>query len=204
MWKFILLNILYPFAPFISIELNKNLINRNEESKFNSLPDKVKTNYDGDFLNEIKIIKDFVVGIRSLRKNLSIKPGNKIVCYYNLSVDGQSFIDLNKNIIEELCNLELFNNISESNEKGSLISNHTNSGTISIEIDDDTDFSAQISKLSKDLKSLKKIAHLSESKLNNKGFLNAAPDDVIKEEKNKLKDTSDSIREIESLILQLK
>jgi valyl-tRNA synthetase len=108
----------------------------------------------------------------------------------------------NKFIVENLCNLESLN-LLEKNININLISNLTPSGTISFEKRDDLDFTNQISKLNKDLVSLEKALNLSVSKLNNKGFLESAPDNIIKEEKDKKVTISASIKDIRDLIFQL-
>tara|TARA_B100000579_G_C22848508_1_gene865892 strand:+ start:3192 stop:5834 length:2643 start_codon:yes stop_codon:yes gene_type:complete len=197
------LNVLYPFAPFISNELNQNLSANKDEINFRSFPNKIKTNYEGNFVDELKLLKDFTIGIRSLRKNLMIKPSKKIVCYYNLNVEEYSSVPYIKDIIKELCNLESLLDVRDIRIDGKLISNHTNSGTLSILRDNDIDFSQQISKLSKDMKLLEKASTLSKSKLSNKGFLDSAPEEIIKEEEDKLNEALNSIKEIENLISQL-
>ena len=53
------------------------------------------------------------------------------------------------------------------------------------------------------MKLLEKASTLSKSKLSNKGFLDSAPEEIIKEEEDKLNEALNSIKEIENLISQL-
>ncbi len=196
------LNILYPFCPFISLELKEKLEPEIVDKLFTKLPQSLHISYKGDFDSEIQLIKDFTIGIRSLRKNLLISPSEKIVAYYSTNDKNNKFLEDNKFIVENLCNLESLN-LLEKNININLISNLTPSGTISFEKRDDLDFTNQISKLNKDLVSLEKALNLSVSKLNNKGFLESAPDNIIKEEKDKKVTISASIKDIRDLIFQL-
>ena len=196
------LNILYPFCPFISLELKEKLEPEIVDKLFTKLPQSLNISYKGDFDSEMQLIKDFTIGIRSLRKNLLISPSEKIVAYYSINNKNNKFLEDNKFIVENLCNLESLN-LLEKNININLISNLTPSGTISFEKRDDLDFTNQISKLNKDLVSLEKALNLSVSKLNNKGFLESAPDNIIKEEKDKKVTISASIKDIKDLIFQL-
>ena len=99
------LNLLYPFAPFISLELHDVLNKGGKGNKFETLPKKLEFNYSEDFNKQIKQIKELTIGIRSLRKNLEIKPNEKIKSYYSLSTSnirshyvGRTFIEPTQNI----------------------------------------------------------------------------------------------------------
>ena len=197
------LNLLYPFSPFISIELKEKLEPEVTNKSFTGLPSNFDISYIGDFNFEVQLIKDFTIGIRSLRKNLMIPPGEKIIAYCSSDFENNKFLDENKFIIERLCNLKSLN-VLENNTDMKLISNLTPSGPISFKKDKDMDFGIQISKLNKDLASLEKSLKLTNSKLTNKGFLESAPEDIVSEEKHKKSTFSSSIEDIKGLILQLK
>jgi valyl-tRNA synthetase len=170
--------------------------------KFNELPNKLGTNYSGDYKSEIQLIKDFTNAIRSLRKNLLITPAEKLSCYCILTTVDRKFLEDNSHIIEKLCNLDNLILIEEENDLN-LISNITPSGVVSFIKNNNLDFSVQIEKLNKDLISLEKTLTLSKSKLNNKGFLESAPEHIIEEEKIKLNDTNSLATDIRNLISQL-
>lgn len=197
------LNLLYPFAPFISLELHDVLNKGGKGNKFETLPKKLEFNYSEDFNKQIKQIKELTIGIRSLRKNLEIKPNEKIKSYYSLSTSNDELSNESKNLISGLCNLESLN-LLDDNSQNPLISNVTPSGTVAFLKTNNVDFSAQIKKLNKDLLSLEKILELSNSKLKNKGFLDSAPINIVSEEKNKVKETILLIEEVKNLIAQLK
>ncbi|MEE2974925.1 MAG: valine--tRNA ligase [Thermodesulfobacteriota bacterium] len=196
------INLLYPFCPFISLELKEKIEPESKNKIFQKLPQKLNHFYSGDYESEIQLIKDFTNGVRSLRKNLMIQPKDKIVAYYSTNSKNYEFLVENKFIIESLCNLQSFNLLDENSEL-KLISNVTSSGSISFEKSSKHNFSKQILKLNKDLVSLEKSLNLTKSKLENKGFLDSAPEDIVNEEKLKETSISTTILEIKDLIFQL-
>ena len=196
------INLLYPFCPFISLELKEKIEPESKNKIFQKLPQKLNHFYSGDYESEIQLIKDFTNGVRSLRKNLMIQPKDKIVAYYSTNSKNYEFLVENKFIIESLCNLQSFN-LLDKNSELKLISNVTSSGSISFEKSSNHNFSKQILKLNKDLVSLEKSLNLTKSKLENKGFLDSAPEDIVNEEKLKETSISSTILEIKDLIFQL-
>ena len=177
---------------------------KSEDELLNNRNENVKIyDYNIDFNKQIKQIKELTIGIRSLRKNLEIKPNEKIKSYYSLSNSNNELSNESKNLISGLCNLESLN-LLDDNSQDPLISNVTPSGTVAFLKTKNVDFSGQIKKLNKDLSSLEKTLELSNSKLKNKGFLDSAPINIISEEKNKVKETILLIDEVKNLIAQLK
>ena len=88
------------------------------------MPSSFDISYIGDFNFEVQLIKDFTIGIRSLRKNLMIPPGEKIIAYCSSDFENNKFLDENKFIIERLCNLKSLN-VLENTTDMKLISNLT-------------------------------------------------------------------------------
>ena len=81
--KEILLNIfhdfillLFPFCPFISSELLSQI---NKSNKNKELPEKNKYNFESFDEMKFNVLQDFVISVRSFRKNLSIPPLKKLI-----------------------------------------------------------------------------------------------------------------------------
>ena len=167
------------------------------------MPDLYSVDEEERLMREFEIFQDCIVSIRSLRKNLSIPSGKKIVCYYH-QVDSRFkvFIEGNRNFFLKLAGLDDF--IEVDNTKNlNLISNITADLIISIEKNSEFDYKSQIAKLKKDLVSQEKLYAQSNNKLKNKGFLESAPKEIIEKEKEKLKKSKEDIDEIKNLLSQL-
>ena len=131
-----------------------------------------------------------------------ISPSEKIDCFYSLNDEDDSFISANTNFILKLGNISSLSNINESSDL-EFISTITDSGTISFIKESNIDFVAQINKLKKDLISLDKSLALSNSKLQNKGFISSAPEDVVKLEEKKISKFANDIGKIKDILNQL-
>ena len=66
------------------------------------------------------------------------------------------------------------------------------------------DINEEVKRLEKDLIKLKSDIDKTAKKLDNKEFLNKAPEDVIEKEKNKFEEYSFQINKIEDVLLKLK
>ena len=154
-------------------------------------------------MREFEIFQDCIVSIRSLRKNLSIPSGKKIVCYYH-QVDSRFkvFIEENRNLFLRLASLDDFIEVDNTKDLN-LISNIASDLIISIEKNSQFDYNPQIVKLKKDLVSQEKLHTQSNNKLKNKGFLESAPKEIIDKEKEKLKKSKEDRDEIKNLLRQL-
>ncbi len=198
------LSLLYPFSPFISLELYNQLNSKPQQKLLIAdMPDLYSVDEEERLMREFEIFQDCIVSIRSLRKNLSIPSGKKIVCYYH-QVDSRFkvFIEGNRNFFLKLAGLDDF--IEVDNTKNlNLISNITADLIISIEKNSEFDYKSQIAKLKKDLVSQEKLYAQSNNKLKNKGFLESAPKEIREKEKEKLKKSKDDIDEIKNLLSQL-
>ena len=201
LYKF--LNLLYPFAPFISIEI-RNQLNFHQDTSlhFSDIPKPYEIKNEAKNVKHFKILQDSIIAIRSLRKNLSIPPGEKINCYYKTSPQSTKFIEKNPDLFLKLANLKSFKKFDDTSNV-QLISNITSYGIISIEKKIEHDYIIQIKKLNKDLLSLQNIHDQSNKKLNNKGFLNSAPQEIVTKEKDRLDKSKEDINQIQNLLNQL-
>ena len=112
--KEILLNIfhdfillLFPFCPFISSELLSQI---NKSNKNKVLPDKNKYNFEGFDKMKFSILQDFVISVRSFRKNLSIPPAEKIDIFIEKNSKYYEFIIENSTLISKLININSIKN----------------------------------------------------------------------------------------------
>ena len=190
--------ILYPFCPFISLDLLNNMNPNNLHMK---IPDKNKYNFENPESDNFVIIQDFIVKVRSLRKNLSIPPTEKIKVYIDKSNIHYEFLNKNFNIVSKLANVESL--IEETGNEKNIITTVSKFFRISFVRDEKMDIQMQKSKLLKDLDSINKDLNRVESKLKNKKFLDSAPRDVIDRENRILKESKLIKENIESILRQL-
>ena len=188
--------LLFPYCPFLSKELMHKLTGTGD---ILSLPNIDKYSYDIDLCNDFIKIKKIITSIRSLRKNLSIPPKEKITIY--VSQEFKDFLDGNHNVVSNLANVDSIE--SDDNCNFDLITNVSESIKVSIKKDNDLNYDVQINKLKKDLVVLQKDLQRSESKLKNSKFLSSAPEDIVLREKRILEESTEYIKNLNNILKQL-
>ncbi len=213
-----LLILWHPFIPFVTEEIWKNLKpghknpsnpllqRRNNdllmiekwpgrEQKF-SFP-KAESNFE--------IIKGIIVTIRNARAEYKIEPSKKInAVIYAGKIRNENFrslqsqSDLIKNLRTGIDKLEI-------KERGDKIKDavYLIAGGIEIYLLGMVDKEKEKKNLEKEIENLKKYLSQIKNKLGNKGFIANAPDKIVKEEKNKHKESEKKLGKLEEKIKTL-
>ena len=187
--------LIYPFCPFISSEiLSFHSTNIKETLVFPK-----STKYSVVPTNDFERLQDFVVAVRSLRKNLSIPPQDKI----NVYVAGEdNFLNTNIRFLKKLAGINEIIFVLDS--KGRYVTNVSKFYKVSFELNDSMNIKEQKAKLLKDLSAVKNDYKKSDAKLRNNKFLDSAPEDVILREKRILNESTKYIENLENILNQLK
>lgn len=184
----------YPFCPFISSEI---LSFHNKNMKENLIfPEHSK--YGRSSTIDFERFQDFVVAVRSLRKNLLIPPQDKIKVYVD---DEDNFLNRNIQFLKKLAGIDEI--VSTTNPGVRLVTNVSKFYKVSFELNDSMNVEEQKAKLLKDLDTIKKDFKRSDAKLKNKKFMDSAPEDVVQREKRILLESKRNISNIESILDQL-
>ena len=203
--KEILLNIfhdfillLFPFCPFISSELLSQI---NKSNKNKVLPDKNKYNFEGFDKMKFSILQDFVISVRSFRKNLSIPPAEKIDIFIEENSKYYEFIIENSTLISKLININSIKNYDMKDKM--FITTVSRYFKISIRKTSDMDIVSQKNKLLKDLVVINKDLERVSNKLKSSKFLESAPEEVIEREKRICSQAEIAKENIENILNQL-
>ena len=203
--KEILLNIfhdfillLFPFCPFISSELLSQI---NKSNKNKELPDKNKYNFESFDEMKFNVLQDFVISVRSFRKNLSIPPAEKIDIFIEKNNKYYEFIIENSTLISKLINLNSIKNYDMKDKM--FITTVSRYFKISIRKTSDMDIVSQKNKLLKDLVVINKDLERVSNKLKNSKFLESAPEEVIEREKRICSQSEIAKENIENILNQL-
>ena len=203
--KEILLNIfndfillLFPFCPFISSELLSQ-INKSHRKK--KLPEKNKYKFESLDKINFNILQDFVIAVRSFRKNLSIPPALKIDIYIEKNNKYYEFIIINNDLVSKLLNIDSIKYHDKDDKM--FITTVSKYFKISIKKTNDMDILSQKNKLLKDLGAINKDLDRVANKLKNSKFLDSAPAEVIEREKRIYSESEISKENIENILNQL-
>ena len=178
-----ILVILHPFIPFLTEEIwLKNKLDKDGKD-FLMLKNwsEASTNKDKDS-DEVNEIIEFVSSIRSFKNEIEISPGSFVKILVNkINPEIKKFIENNSNTLKKIGRINEF--VTEDIKKPSA--NLVIKGEIfKIYFDEDVDLSkikeTLLNKKNKIEKEMDKI----NTRLNNKSFIERAPNDIVEQEKS--------------------
>ncbi len=185
--------LLHPFMPFITEEIwRKIAIDREQQSiSVKQFSDDFPA-VDPSAVLEINWIKSVISGIRNLRSEFNIKPGDKIVALHQQANEQESrWLTENKSYLFAMCGLKSFAPLSDAETLDDLerfISMQVGDFKIHIRAGEMEDIEKQLARIDKQIKVLERQIERAEGKLNNRQFLEKAPTAVIEKEKLRQQD----------------
>ena len=202
----ILLKVMHPILPFISEVLNDGINNKEIIIVKEEWPEiAYEIDQSGKHLREARWLINLITEIRSIKNSLNIPKKAKISLairnaskFYSTKL--QNFIPLLKNIVN------LDNIIEERLIKGKCTEFLIEETTFILPLENLIDINKEHERLATDAKKLKEEISYFDKKLANKNFIDRAPKDIIKlqrekrtEVKNKLDITLNAISRLQSL-----
>ncbi len=192
------LRMLHPFMPYITEELWQRLPDSKGLLIASEWPEFDESDFDVSSENEFSKIMEMVRGIRNVKAEMNIPPSSRTDVYY-----------LGERIDTEI--LKLVSNLSNSgeliarSEKASgRVSAWGDSGNTLYVVLGEIDTIAEIERLEGKLEKERSDLARTKSKLENKSFVDNAPEEVVNENKERLIISQDNIRRIEKIIEDLK
>ena len=185
------LKVLHPFMPFLSEEIWQEIKGRTPEDALiiAEYPKMVEVNET--LINDFKFTTEVISNIRTIRKDKNIAFKNTI----ELSIlDNENANKDLVSIVEKLGNVSDINYVSEKVEGASSF--RVKSNEYFIPMEDDIDVEAEKMKLEEELTYTEGFLKSVQKKLSNERFVNNAPEQVIKIERQK---EADALAKVETL-----
>ncbi len=198
------LRLLHPFLSFITEELYQKLpiecVQTFEgiggiKKRANILATSEYPKYDermcfAPSFEKFSFLQDIVRSIRVLRLDLGIAASQKVEVSILLSESfGKSILERDKELIKKLSHSSKINIISTKEEKPvNSIGSVASGFQIFIVIEKDFDVEALRSSFAKKMEGIEKERGAIEKKLSNKGFVENAPEEVVRKEEARLKE----------------
>ena len=188
-----MLKLLHPFMPFITEEI-WSFIPDGETAADNPENFIMKSdwpifNYNFKFERDVEIIeasKSAIVNIRNIRAEAEALPSKKLSAIILSDKDKTDLIKAGEAYIKNIGNITEINFINNREEiPEEVMSAVMNGAEIFIPLDDLADYSAEFERLKKENIRLTGEVKRIEGKLSNRGFVEKAPEKVIKGEKDK-------------------
>jgi len=200
-----LLRMLHPFMPFVTEELWQNLPGENGSLMKTAWPFGDFEEIDLKAEVDMGLIMDIINAVRSIRAEIGISPGKKILVL--LDFKSESTRQIIFHYIQYLYKIAQVSNVQEvvdrriPDKAASVILSDV---TIYIPLVDLVDFSAEIARLSKEITKFEKKVNYSYKKITNKVFLIKAPDNIIQKEKDKIKEAKLKISHLYKCLEKIK
>ncbi|MFA7427797.1 valine--tRNA ligase [Mesotoga sp.] len=192
------LRMLHPFMPYITEEIWQRLPGSEGLLISSEWPEFDESDFDDASENEFSRIMEIVRGIRNVKAEMNIPPSSKTDVYC-----------LGREIDSEV--LKLVSHLSNSNEIGWR--DEKTSGSVSAWADNENtlyvvlgeiDTEAEIQRLQGKLEKERNDLTRTKSKLENKSFVDNAPEEVVNENRERLSISQDNILRIEKIVEDLR
>ena len=197
-----ILILLHPFIPFITekIWLTNKFDNKNKTFLMLSNWISGKSNQDSDHKQVQKII-DIISEIRSFKNELNVSPGSFIdISISKIKKNNQSFVMNNENIIKKLGRINNFFKNDQNKPAASLI---ISGDLFRIYFDENVDLKVIKENLLKRQNKYQEEMDKISQRLNNKGFVQRAPKDIVQQEKTNYSNLKNDIKKISLTIESL-
>ena len=196
-----ILKLLHPFMPFITEEIWQTIPHEGDSIMISKFPNFISCNSYLNEEKEVQSIMECIRAIRNRRAEMNVPPSKKVTIY--IETNSKDIFSKGENFIKRLA----YSNdikISESFDLKDMVTVVTSDAKISMPMDELVDRQEEIKRLSKELSLSQKELDIANSKLENKGFLTRAPQNVIDKVRENAKALNEKIELIKSSIEKLK
>ena len=185
-----ILIMLHPIMPFFTEHLwdKASKLLKKETSRISQSKWPEKINFERTESDKVNLIIDLISSIRSTRSELNVPAKSKVKIYYsNISSDFEEMIKRNKEIITSLTRSDSFEKKEYLNEEG-LVQVIFNDGLIYLSLKGIINLEEEKNRLKKNLDKINAEINKIQIKLNDGNFMKNAPEEIIKEQKEREKE----------------
>ncbi len=198
--------ILNPIMPFITETLwtkHNKQITRNPFHE-QAFPTRTVTAKQRQLADEYEYFRNFVVSVRKIRAQYSVKPSAKIaVVYSSSSTKELGILKSEHEKIKQLTKLTALDNRAVNPRDGNVATAVVGDTTISISLKELIDLDSELKRLKSEIGKMNIIRERAVKKVNNQKFLENAPKQIIEKEQDKISLYSKNIQKIDNQIKEL-
>lgn len=200
------LRLLHPFMPFLTEEIWQTLPHQGESIMIAPWPVVNATELSEQIEEEMGVVIDIVRTIRNIRNEMKVNPGKRIKAILHPLNDRRlAIVEQGVVFIRDLARLEDVEVISELKEKPAKSSAAVVNGVeIILPLAGMIDLKKEIQRLEKEIAKTSEEIGRATGKLKNPGFVNKAPEHLVKAEKEKVEKYATQLEVLEKLLAELK
>ncbi|MDG1025625.1 MAG: valine--tRNA ligase [Gammaproteobacteria bacterium] len=202
------LRLLHPFMPFITEEIWQRiapLLNIEGESiMLQPYPQPDAGNVDLNAEQSIEWIKGIIIAIRNIRGEMDISPAKAIPVYLNKGDESdRARLKQYHHYLEKLAKLESIRWLDDGQELPAAATQLHGDIEILVPMAGLIDVDAERARLEKEIAKLESGMKAASAKLNNKRFMDNAPDAVVEKERSKAEQMSTALNALQEKLEQL-
>jgi valyl-tRNA synthetase len=210
-----ILRLLHPFVPFITEGIFQRLNEIAPVRKLKGLaeakeakalivaqwPDGRGLKIDDDIERDIAVVQEVIRSIREVRNQYNISPGQKLRASAGGSAETVGVLSDNTELVCRLANLEEFSAAADIEKPKTAAA--AIAGDLQIYVHDVIDPQAERKRLEKQKEQIEKGLKGVHGKLGNENFVNRAKPEVVAQAKERCKELSEQLENINKHLLQL-
>lgn len=200
------LRLLHPFMPFLTEEIWQTLPHQGESIMIAPWPVVNAAELSEQIEEEMGVVIDIVRTIRNIRNEMKVNPGKRIKAILHPLNDRRlAIVEQGVVFIRDLARLEEVTVIDELKEKPAKSSAAVVNGVeIILPLAGMIDLKKEIERLEKEIAKTSEEIGRATGKLKNPGFVNKAPEHLVKAEKEKVEKYNTQLEVLEKLLAELK
>ncbi len=202
------LRLLHPFMPYITEEIWQRIAPllsiQGESIMLQSYPQPDETNVDHNAEQSIEWIKGIIVAIRNIRGEMDISPAKAIPVFLNKGTkNDQAKLEEYRPYLEKLAKLDSIQWLNPGEEVPAAATQLHGDIEILVPMAGLIDVDAERARLEKEIAKLETGMKAVSAKLNNKKFMDNAPEAVIAKERGKAQQMSGALTALQEKLEEL-
>jgi len=201
-----LMKLLHPFMPFITEEIWQRISDRDTENAmivahWPELDQSAISPADSDLFSAIQ---NMISSIRNIRAEFNVGPKAEIDLMINAkNADIESSLKDNEWIFRKLQNIGEFKVSTDLAKPSTSASAVVEGSEIFVPLEGLIDLDKERKRIEDEINRLEGFLKSIDKKLDNKQFVQNAPDDVVQRERNKKEDTETSLKKLSEILREL-
>jgi valyl-tRNA synthetase len=200
------MNLMHPYIPFISEEIWRRLKTKDEESLVVAPWPQIEKDLEDEGAEvEMQFVQQVISGVRNIRSEMNVPPSKIADLKFKTADNSKTeIIEKNKPYIRKLARVENIEHISQDEQVQQAAVSVMPDMELLVPLEKLIDLEVEKNRLNKEIQRLENQINGLNKKLANQNFLEKAPENVIKQEREKLTNFSDKLEKLKYNLAQLK
>ena len=190
------LRLLHPFIPFITEELWQRLPHSGESLMMTPYPKARSDWIDSDVIDKMGKLQELITAIRTARAEDNVDPRKKVPLQLLCPEEMREFLRSQQHHLQNLAQLNAIEFVSKFEKKGLQVHGVCQVGEFLLSLDEAIDRDAELHRLTREIRRLRKDAETLGRKLENTDFVHKAPSHVVVATRERHHDT---VKQLETL-----